>query len=79
MALLLRQGLRLACLGCGMGLVGAWSVSRLLSKLLYGVAPTDPATFAISLLLLIMVAGLACWTPSRGAARIDPMTALRLD
>jgi predicted permease len=78
-ALLLRQGLTLAVAGAGIGLVGAWLVSRLLSKLLFQVAPTDPATFGISLLLLLMVAGLACWIPSRSAARIDPVVALRLD
>jgi len=77
--LMLRHGLRLALFGAGIGLVGVWSVSRLLSKLLYEVAPTDPATFGISLLLLILVAGLACWIPSRGAARIDPVIVLRLD
>jgi predicted permease len=76
-ALLLRQGLTLALLGAGIGAVGAWSVCRLASKLLYEVAPTDPATFGISVLLLIVVAGVACWIPSHGAARIDPMLALR--
>jgi predicted permease len=77
--LFLRQGLALAAFGAGIGLAGAWSVSRLLSKLLYEVAPTDPATFGISLLLLIVVAGVACWIPARRAARIDPISALRLD
>jgi predicted permease len=78
-ALLLRHGLALALAGALIGLVGAWSVSRLLAKLLYEVAPTDPATFGISLLLLMLVAGLASWLPSRRAARIDPVLALRLD
>jgi predicted permease len=78
-ALLVRHGLTLTIIGAGIGLVGAWSVSRLLSKLLYGVAPTDPETFGISLLLLILVAGLACWIPARRAAHIDPVKALRLD
>jgi len=78
-ALLLRRGLTLALAGAVIGLVGAWSVSRLLAKLLYEVAPTDPATFGISLLLLMLVAGLASWIPSRRAARIDPVLALRLD
>ena len=64
-ALLVRHGLTLTLIGAGVGLVGAWSVSRLLSKLLYGVAPTDPVTFGIALLLLILVAGLACWIPAR--------------
>jgi predicted permease len=77
--MLLRQGLTLTLLGAVIGLVGAWSVSRLLSTLLYEVAPTDPTIFGISLLLLMMVAGLASWIPSRRAARIDPVLALRLD
>lgn len=76
--MLLRQGLTLTLLGAVIGLIGAWSVSRLLSKLLYEVAPTDPTTFGISLLLLMMVAGLASWVPSRRAARIDPALALAL-
>ena len=78
-ALLVRRGVTLALVGAGVGLIGACLVGRLLSKLLYQVAPTDPATFGISLLLLIVVAGLACWVPSRSAARIDPVRALRLD
>jgi putative ABC transport system permease protein len=78
-ALLLRQGLTLALIGAAIGLVGAWFVSRLFSKLLYGIAPTDPATYAVSLLLLMIAAGLACWIPSRRAARLDPLLALRMD
>jgi ABC-type antimicrobial peptide transport system permease subunit len=78
-AMLLRHGLTLALLGSGAGLAGAWFVNRLLSRLLYEIAPTDLATFGISLLLLIVVASLACWIPSRNAARIDPALALRID
>ena len=79
MALVLRQGLTLALIGIAAGLLGALSVSRLLSKLLYDVAPTDPVTFASSALLLLVTAGMACWVPSRRAARIDPMLVLRQD
>jgi predicted permease len=79
MALVLRKGLALAVMGAGLGLVGASLASRLLSKLLYEVAPTDPLTFGISVLVLIVVAGVACWVPSRRAARIDPILALRQD
>jgi predicted permease len=75
----LRQGLTLALIGTGIGLAGAWSVCRILSKLLFEVAPTDPVTFGLSVVLLILVAGAACWIPSRGAARIDPIRALRQD
>lgn len=79
MALVLRQGLTLALVGIAAGLLGALSVSRLLSKLLYDVAPTDPVTFGSSALLLLVIAGMACWVPSRRAARIDPMLVLRQD
>ncbi len=79
MALVLRQGLTLALIGTAVGLLGALSISPLLSKLLYGVTPTDPLTFGSSALILLAVAALACWVPSRRAARIDPMRALRQD
>jgi putative ABC transport system permease protein len=77
MRMVLRQGLTLAAAGAGLGLMGAFLVSRLLLKLLYEVAPTDPLTLGLSVLLLIVVAGVACYLPSRRAARIDPMVALR--
>jgi hypothetical protein len=59
-ALLLPHGLALAIFGSGAGRAGAWRVGGLLSKQLYEIAPTDLATFGISLLLLIAVATLAC-------------------
>jgi ABC-type antimicrobial peptide transport system permease subunit len=79
MSLVLRKGLTLSTVGAGIGLAGAALASRLLSKLLYEVAPTDPVSFGISVIALIFVAGVACWAPSRRAARIDPMLALRQD
>ena len=79
LALLLRQGLALALAGAGIGLAAAWWVCRVLSKLLFEVAPTDFETFVGSALALLAVAALACWIPARAAARIDPMTALRQD
>lgn len=77
MALVLRQGLTLALIGTANGLLGAFSVSGLLSKLLYEVPPTDWITFGSSAILLLAIAGIACWVPSRRAARIDPMVVLR--
>jgi len=79
LALVLRQGLVLAGFGIVIGTVGALGLTHLLSRLLFGVAPTDPVTFATAPALLIGVAALACWIPARRAARIDPMGALRQD
>ncbi len=77
--LVLRQGLKLACIGTLAGLAGALGLTRLLSSLLYGVTPTDAVTFAAAPVILVCVAALACWIPGLRAARIDPMRALRLD
>jgi len=77
MAQVLREGLTLALVGICVGLIGALTVSRLASKLLYAVSPTDPIAFGVSAVLLVAVAGAACWAPSRRASRIDPMVALR--
>ena len=76
-ALVLRQGMRLVVLGLGLGLLAALGLTRVMRSLLYGVTPTDPATFAGVCLLLVAVALLACWLPARRAARVDPMVALR--
>ena len=78
LALVLRQGLTLAVIGSGVGIVGALALTRLLAGLpLYGVKPTDLITFAIAPAILLAVAALACWIPARRAARIDPIRALR--
>jgi ABC-type antimicrobial peptide transport system permease subunit len=73
----LRQGLVVAGVGTLLGLAAALFASRLLSKLLYEVAPSDPITLGASVLLLLSVAGVACWLPSVRAARINPMLMLR--
>jgi putative ABC transport system permease protein len=77
--IVLRQGLALAFAGTAVGLVGALIVSRLMTKLLYGVSPSDPLTFASVALLLLTVALLACCIPARRAVRVDPMIALRYE
>jgi putative ABC transport system permease protein len=77
LALVVGQGLKLAVLGVGLGLVAALAVTRFVASLLYGVTATDPATFIGVSLLLLLVAGLASWLPARRATKLDPMTVLR--
>jgi predicted permease len=77
--LIVRQGMRLALVGSLTGIVGALLLSRLMRKLLYGVQPTDPATFVAVATGLAVVAIVACYIPARRAMRINPMAALRYE
>ncbi len=79
LALVLRNGLKLASTGTAIGMIGALVLSQLLRGLLFGIGPTDPLTFAAVPLLLVSVALLACWLPARSAARVNPMEALRCE
>jgi ABC-type antimicrobial peptide transport system permease subunit len=73
------RGVLLALMGAGMGLAGAFWGSRLIAKMLYGVAPLDPISFAAGALLLIFTAIAACVVPTRRALAIDPIRAIRAD
>jgi putative ABC transport system permease protein len=75
--LVMGQGARLVTAGLVLGVVGAIGGARLLSALLYGVHPNDPATFGAVALGLGAVALLASWLPARRAMRVDPIVALR--
>jgi len=77
--LVVGQGMVLALIGAVAGVVGALGLTRLMSGLLYGVRPSDPATFAAVCLFLGAVALAASYFPARQASRIDPLTALRHD
>jgi len=74
--MVLRQGLRLAAVGAGVGLIGAFIVSHLMAGLLYGVSPYDLSTFAGVTAVLTAVAIAASYIPALRAMRVDPITTL---
>jgi predicted permease len=78
-ALFLRQGLILACLGGAIGLVSARAVCHWLATLLFGVKPDDPVTYGVSCMVIVAAALAASYVPSRRAASLDPIEALRSD
>ena len=73
------HGMKLAFVGVLIGLGGALALTRLMEKLLFGIGASDTATFATAVLLLPIVALLACYLPARAATKVDPMVALRRD
>jgi predicted permease len=72
-----RHGLTLTAIGVGIGLVASFAAMRLLSTLLFGVSPVDLATYSLVTIALAATAWLACYLPSRRAATVDPLVALR--
>jgi putative ABC transport system permease protein len=77
LGLVLRQGLRLALTGVGIGLLAAVAVTRVMKNMLYDLSATDPLTFLTIALLLVAVALLASYLPALRATRVDPIVALR--
>ncbi|MGE0816553.1 MAG: ABC transporter permease [Vicinamibacterales bacterium] len=75
--MLIRQGLTLAAWGIGLGVIGAFGITRVIGSLLYNVTATDPLSFGGVVLVLLAVAALAAYFPARKATRVDPAVALR--
>lgn len=75
--MVLKQGITVTTIGMIIGIVGSIALSRVFAGLLFGVSPLDPLTFAGVIILLLSTAMLSTYVPSRGAARIDPLIALR--
>lgn len=77
--LILGQGISFTLIGIVIGLAGAFALTRLIGSLLFGVSVTEPAVFAGVALLLVAVAAVASYIPSRCATKVDPIQALRTE
>jgi len=79
LGLVVGQGLKLTGAGLVLGILVALALTRQLSSLLFGVSAYDPLTYAGVIIVLVLVALLACYIPAQRATRVDPLVALRYE
>ncbi|HEY6660618.1 MAG TPA: ABC transporter permease [Pyrinomonadaceae bacterium] len=77
--LVLRQAMIVVLAGVGIGLLASWALTRLLKSLLFNISVTDPLTFAMIAVVMILIALLACLIPATRATKVDPLVALRYE
>ena len=77
--MVLGHGRRLTLLGIGLGIAGAYFVSKLMQQALFEVDPGEPLVYLAVAVMLLLVAEFASWLPARRATRIDPVIALRTE
>jgi ABC-type antimicrobial peptide transport system permease subunit len=77
--LVLGQGMGLATAGLAVGVVATMASTRFLASFLYGVRPNDPATLAMTSVLLLLVSAVACLAPARRATSVDPVRVLKAE
>jgi putative ABC transport system permease protein len=75
--LIVGRGMKLTIIGVLLGIVGAYGLTRLIRGLLFNVSTTDPVTFTLISLLLVLAAFVACYIPARRATKVNPLVALR--
>ena len=79
LSLILQEGIVLALIGGGTGVIAALLLTQLMTKLLFGIAPRDITSFAAAAFALLVVAFIACYLPARRATKVDPLVALRYE
>jgi putative ABC transport system permease protein len=77
--MVLRESLTMVVIGIVIGIAGALSAGQLVSRMLFGLAPTDAITIGLTVALLLSVSTLAAWLPARRASRVDPTRALHYE